>query len=122
VIFVITGLFVSAVATGHWVIEASSGSEILGSISCSQFSAMFPKFRRKNGVFLENQCYDPFKSFELKSQFFRLNFRRKYFLNRNIGPRNDHTRRSFGERFSSSNFRPNFFSRKMVKIASPNQT
>jgi hypothetical protein len=30
----------------------------LGSMLCSQFSAIFDNFWQKNGVFLKNQCYD----------------------------------------------------------------
>jgi hypothetical protein len=56
----------------------------------SQFSAIFPNFRQKIGVFLKYQCYDQlFSKFSFvlsqKRQFCK-NFRRKYFKNHNIGP------------------------------------
>jgi hypothetical protein len=63
----------------------------LGSMLWSQFSAIFPNFRRKNGVFIKYQCYDQFLTkfsfvFSEKRQYFRKIFRRKYFKNHNIGP------------------------------------
>jgi hypothetical protein len=70
-----------------------------GSMLLSQFSAIFPNFRRffpifgeKIGIFLKYQCYDELfskSSFVLsqKRQFFRKNVWRKYLKNHNIGPR-----------------------------------
>jgi hypothetical protein len=51
-----------------------------------------PIFGEKIDVFLKNQCYDPIltksrSSLGKKRQYFRPIFRRKYFKNRNIGPR-----------------------------------
>jgi hypothetical protein len=67
------------------------GLTFQGSILWSQFSAIFPDFGRKFGVFLKNQCYDAnfaktSSSLTKKRQFFRQSFRRKYFKNHNIGP------------------------------------
>jgi hypothetical protein len=48
---------------------------------------------KKIGLFFKNQCYDHFFqklavcSLSKKRQYFRQIFRRKYFLNHNIGPR-----------------------------------
>jgi hypothetical protein len=57
----------------------------------SQFSAVFAKFRRKNGVYLNKQCCDVnfakiSSILNKKLQFFRQFFRRKYFKNHNIDP------------------------------------
>jgi hypothetical protein len=53
----------------------------------SQFSAMFPNFRRKIVIFLNNQWYDNF--FRDYSAVFLVKkcqmFRRKHFENQNIG-------------------------------------
>jgi hypothetical protein len=57
----------------------------------SQFSAIFDNFRRKNAVFLKNECYDQiFSKFSFvlcqKRQFLQI-YWRKYFKNHNIGPK-----------------------------------
>jgi hypothetical protein len=49
----------------------------LGSVLCSQFYAIFANFRRKNGVFLNNECYD--KSF---AQFSFVLCQKRHFLSR----------------------------------------
>jgi hypothetical protein len=69
----------------HWTSSSYFGSNIgmyLGSMLWSQFSASFDTFRRKNGVFLKNQCY--IKNFaqlsfclSQKRQFWLLNFSAK---------------------------------------------
>jgi hypothetical protein len=81
-------------STPDWVNfgRLSDAGKVQGSMLWSQFSPIFPNFRRKNWRFLKYQCYDQlFSKFSFvlsqKRRFFRWIFRRKYFFNYNIGPR-----------------------------------
>jgi hypothetical protein len=62
-----------------------------GSMLWWQFSAIFPNFWQKIGVFLKYQCFDHFYQnlalFWVKNANFLRNFSAKIFKNHNIGPR-----------------------------------
>jgi hypothetical protein len=51
-------------------IKAALKAWLQGSVLWSQFSAIFPNFRRKIGGFLKNQCYDENFVLSQKCQFF----------------------------------------------------
>jgi hypothetical protein len=98
-LFITSSVFVASIENGTSKMQKRcSHKKIIvrrwcnqGPMLCSQFSAIFDNFRRKNWRFSQkpmlwsNFCIFSF-ILSQKCQFFRWIFRRKYLKNHNIGP------------------------------------